>query len=217
VSRCNEDVGRITVASFGVALPAGRPGRDPLFNLGLQPTDRVRGELTTGRKLPRHSKRQSVVQDSPVRAQTSRHRRKRAGERPTCAGWSDASLPSWLSRALLTSADATRWRLKVATCVHCGERIRSHYRDRADSLIFHQCVRTSYELVRAVSACGYRLHLMGPQHRDEVPDSGRTAWRFSVRPRRICHSMYATVCKHAASKRAWAASACLEPAKCPDR
>jgi hypothetical protein len=87
---------------------------------------------------PRHSRRQSVVRDSPVRAQTSRHRRRRAGERPACAGWSDASVPSWLSRALLTSADATRWKLKAATCVHCGERIRSHYEDRADSLIADQ-------------------------------------------------------------------------------
>jgi hypothetical protein len=94
---------------------------------------------------PRHSRRQSVVRDSPVRAQTSRHRRRRAGERPACAGWSDASVPSWLSRALLTSADATRWKLKAATCVHCGERIRSRYEDRADSLIFHQWVGMNYE------------------------------------------------------------------------
>ena len=91
---------------------------------------------------PRHSRRQSVVRDSPVRAQTSRHQRKRAGERPTCSGRSDASVPSLVSRALLTSADATRWRLKVATCAHCGERIRSRYRDRADPLICRQCVGT---------------------------------------------------------------------------
>src|SRR5262249_27338898 len=65
VSRCNEDIGRITVASFGVAFTAGHTGRDPFFNLGFQPTHRVRGELATGRKLsptlqtperrPRHS------------------------------------------------------------------------------------------------------------------------------------------------------------------
>src|SRR5262245_32024278 len=100
---------------------------------------------------PRHSRRQSVVRDSPVRAQTSRHRRKWAGERPTCAGWSDASVRSWLSRALLTSADATRWRLKVATCVDCGEQIRSRYRDRADSLIFCQRVGTNYESTQEVA------------------------------------------------------------------
>ena len=64
---------------------------------------------------PRHSRRQSVVRDSPVRAQTSRHRRRRAGERPACAGCSDASVPSSLTRAFLTSADATRWGIKVAT------------------------------------------------------------------------------------------------------
>jgi hypothetical protein len=52
VSRCDEDIGRITVASFGVTPTAGHTGRDPFFNLGLQPTHRVRGELATGRKLP---------------------------------------------------------------------------------------------------------------------------------------------------------------------
>jgi hypothetical protein len=64
---------------------------------------------------PRHSSRQSVVRDSPVRAQTSRHRRKRAGERPGCTGCSAAFVPSSLTRALLTSGDATRWRTNVAT------------------------------------------------------------------------------------------------------
>jgi hypothetical protein len=95
----------------------------PSISDSSQPTAFVVSLRLEG-NCPRHSRRQSVVRDSPVRAQTSRHRRKRAGERPTCAGCSDASVPSWLSRALLTSADATRWRLKVATCVHCGERIR---------------------------------------------------------------------------------------------
>jgi len=52
MSRSNEDVGRITVASFGVALPAGHTGRDPSFDLGLQPTHGVRGEFTARRKLP---------------------------------------------------------------------------------------------------------------------------------------------------------------------
>jgi hypothetical protein len=93
----------------------------PSISDSSQPTAFVVSLRLEG-NCPRHSRRQSVVRDSPVRAQTSRHRRKRAGERPTCAGWSDASVPSWLSRALLTSADATRWRLKIATCVHCGER-----------------------------------------------------------------------------------------------
>jgi hypothetical protein len=52
---CNEDIGRITVASFGAAITGGHTGRDPSFDLGLQPTHRVRGELTPGRKLPPHT------------------------------------------------------------------------------------------------------------------------------------------------------------------
>src|SRR5262249_4382172 len=51
---------------------------------------------------PRHSRRQSVVRDSPVRAQTSRRRRRRAGERPASAGCSPVSVASWRTRALLT-------------------------------------------------------------------------------------------------------------------
>ena len=116
----------------------------PSTSVSSQPTALVVSLRLEG-NCPRHSRRQSVVRDSPVRAQTSRHRRKRAGERPTCAGWSDASVPSWLSRALLTSADATRWRLKVATCVHCGERFARVTDDCADSLIFPQWVGTNYE------------------------------------------------------------------------
>ena len=72
----------------------------PSISDSSQPTALVVSLRLEG-NCPRHSRRQSVVRDSPVRAQTSRHRRKRAGERPTCAGWSDASVPSWLSRALL--------------------------------------------------------------------------------------------------------------------
>ena len=34
-------------------------------------------------------------------------------------------------------------------------------------------------------------------------DSRQTTWRFLVCPRRICHSMYATVCKQFASDREW--------------
>ena len=44
-------ISEITVASFGVALMVGHPGRDPSFDLGLQPTHRVRGELAPHRKL----------------------------------------------------------------------------------------------------------------------------------------------------------------------
>jgi len=122
----------------------------PSISDSTQPTAFVVSLRLEG-NCSRHSSRQGVVRDSPVRAQTSRHRRKRAGERPTCTGWSDASVPSWLSRALLTSADATRWRLKVATCVYCGERIRSRYRDRTDSLIFRHRVGTNYERTQEVA------------------------------------------------------------------
>jgi hypothetical protein len=68
VSRCDEDIGRITVASFGVTPTAGHTGRDPFFNLGLQPTHRVRGELATGRKLP------STLQTPERRPRKSRAR-----------------------------------------------------------------------------------------------------------------------------------------------
>jgi hypothetical protein len=42
------------IALLGVALTAGHTGRDPSFDLGLQPPHRVRGESATGRKLPTH-------------------------------------------------------------------------------------------------------------------------------------------------------------------
>jgi hypothetical protein len=111
---CNEEIGRITVASFGVAITAGHTGRDPSFDLGLQPPHRVRGELAPGRKLPR------TLQTPECRPRQSRARAdlsasEKAGVRAACAGCSDASVPSSLTRALPTSADATRWRIKVAT------------------------------------------------------------------------------------------------------
>ena len=151
--RSRTGVRYLSARSFHLGWRSRRAARvaiHPSISDSSQPTAFVVSLLLKG-NCPRHSRRQSVVRDSPERAQTSRHRRKRAGERPTCAGWSDASVPSWLSRALLTSADATRWRLKVATCVHCGERIRSRYRDRADALIFRQWVGTNYERPQEVA------------------------------------------------------------------
>jgi hypothetical protein len=124
--RSRTTVRYLSARSFHLGWRSRRDARvaiHPSISDSSQPTAFVVSLRLEG-NCPRHSRRQSAVRDSPVRAQTSRHRRKRAGERPTCAGCSDASVPSWLSRALLTSADATRWRLKVATCVHCGERIR---------------------------------------------------------------------------------------------
>jgi len=57
----------------------------PSISDSSQPTAFVVSLRLEG-NCPRHSRRQSVVLDSPVRAQTSRHRRSRAGELPACAG-----------------------------------------------------------------------------------------------------------------------------------
>ena len=143
---CNQEIGRITVVSFGVAITGGHTGCNPSFDLGLQPPTVFVVSCRLDGNCPRHSRRQSVVRDSPVRAQTSRHRRKRAGERSGCAGCSAASVSSSLPRALLTSADATRWRITVATLCASRCAIRSRPPDPVDSLIFRQWVGTDYEL-----------------------------------------------------------------------
>jgi hypothetical protein len=62
----------------------------PSTSVSSQPTVFVVSWRLEG-NCPRHSRRQSVIRDSPVRVQTSRHRRKRAGERAACAGCSAAS------------------------------------------------------------------------------------------------------------------------------
>jgi hypothetical protein len=146
--RSRTTVRYLSARSFHLGWRSRRDARvaiHPSISDSSQPTAFVVSLRLEG-NCPRHSRRQSVVRDSPVRAQTSRHRRKRAGERPTCAGWSDASVPSWLSRALLTSADATRWRITFATPRASRRAIRSRYPDPADSLIFRQWVGTNYEL-----------------------------------------------------------------------
>ena len=138
----------LTVASFGMELPAGHPGRNPLFNLSLQPTVvswRLEGNC------PRHSRRQSVVRDSPVRAQTSRHRRRRAGERPACAGCLPVFVASSRTRALLTplmlrGAESGSQLLLIAPTDSLG-----WYPDRGDPLIFRQWVGTNYESTQEVA------------------------------------------------------------------
>jgi hypothetical protein len=160
--------GRITVASFGVTPTARHTDRDPFFNLGLQPTHRVRGELATGRKLP------PTLQTPKCRPRQSCARADLSTSEE--ARWGTPS-PRWMlrcvrgiivdARALLTSADATRWRTTVATLCASRQAIRSRYPDPVDSLIFHQFVsledarqkieawRLDYNQKRPHGALGY--------------------------------------------------------------
>ena len=127
----------LTVASFGMELPAGHPGRNPLFNLSLQPTVvswRLEGNC------PRHSRRQSVVRDSPVRAQTSRHRRRRAGAGPACAGCSLVSVASSRTRAFLTQLMLRGAESRSQLLLIAPSDSLLWYPDRGDSLIFSQWV-----------------------------------------------------------------------------
>src|SRR5262249_3976473 len=86
----------------------------PSTSVSSQPTVFVVSWRFTG-SSPRRSRRQSYYQDSPLVAQTARDRRKRAGERTEWAGCSAVSVTSSDWRVLLISADATRWRIMIAT------------------------------------------------------------------------------------------------------
>src|SRR5262245_12376089 len=107
---------------------------------------------------PGHSRRQSVVRDSCVRAQTSRHRRRRAGERSACAGCSPVSVASSRTRALLTQlmlrgAESGSQLLLIAPSDSLV-----WYPDSGDSLIFCQWVRTNYERTESRDAGRLWLH-----------------------------------------------------------
>src|SRR5262249_27261440 len=54
---------------------------------------------------------------------------------------------------------------------------------------------------RRVSPCGYGLHLIARKTRDKVPRFWPDGVTIPGTPRRICHSMYATICKQSASNR----------------